>query len=98
MHCIASFPAKKQLKGYSNSPFLHSAAGLHVNYSRAGRSSRRNEPWPSLPPPNLARENLLVAGTVLADELVNVLDVQGLGLLGGVVLDSLPGAVELLLL
>lgn len=42
--------------------------------------------------------NLLVAGAVLANELVNMLDVKGLSLLGGVVLDSLPSAVELLLL
>lgn len=45
-----------------------------------------------------ATGRLLIASAVLADELVDVLDVESLGLLRGVVLDLLPGVVELLLL
>ena len=42
--------------------------------------------------------DLLVTGTVLANEAIDVLDVEGLGLLGAVVLNLLPLAEELLLL
>jgi hypothetical protein len=95
--CIASFLAKKQLIGYSNSPFLHSALDP-VNYNQTGRFPVGTNLGLHLHLPISRERNLLVAGAVLADELVNVLDVKGLSLLGGVVLDTLPSAVELLLL